>query len=147
MQSITPFLWFDADAEAAVALYLSLFEGEILDISRNPDGTAFVVHWRMGGTEYRAINGGPHYTLSPAFSLYADAEDQARIDELWSALTADGGQESQCGWLVDRFGVSWQIVPSNLGELMTGPNGAAVTAALMTQTKIVIAELEAASRA
>ena len=119
----------------------------MLDVSRKPDGSAFVITWRMGGAQYRAINGGPHFTLSPAFSLHVDAVDQARIDELWGALTADGGEESQCGWLIDRFGVSWQIVPTNLGQLMQGPNGEAVTAKLMTQSKIVIAELEAASRA
>jgi predicted 3-demethylubiquinone-9 3-methyltransferase (glyoxalase superfamily) len=146
VQTITPFLWFEDQAEEAVAFYLTLVDGEILDISRTPDGRAFVVHWRMGGVEYRAINGGPHYALSPAFSLYTEVPDQQRIDELWDALTADGGQESQCGWLVDRFGVSWQIAPSSLGELMQGQNGAAVTAVLMTQTKIVLADLEAASR-
>ena len=146
MPTITPFLWFEKDTEQAVELYLRLFEGEVLDVSRNPDGNAFVIHWRMSGSEYRAINGGPHYALTPAVSLYADAADQTRIDELWNALTADGGQESQCGWLVDRFGLSWQIVPVNLGELMTGPNAAAVNAALMGMTKIVIADLEAASR-
>ena len=147
MQTITTFLWFEKDAERAVELYLSLFDGEVLDLSRNPDGTAFVIHWRMGGSEYRAINGGAHFALTPAVSLYADADDQARIDELWNALTAGGGQESQCGWLVDRFGLSWQIVPTHLGELMQGSNGEAVTAALMGMGKIVIAELEAASRA
>ena len=144
METITPFLWYDDSAEEAVEFYLSLFDGEVLDVSRNPDGRAFVVHWRMGGTEYRALNGGPHFRLSPAFSMSVDAADQNRIDELWDALTANGGEESQCGWLIDRFGLSWQIVPANLGELMQGPNGEAVTAKLMTQTKIIIAELEAA---
>ena len=147
MQTITPFLWYDDNAEEAVDFYLTLFEGEVVDISRNPDGSAFVITWRMGGAQYRAINGGPHFTMSPAFSLYADADDQARIDELWNALIADGGEESQCGWLIDRFGVSWQIVPTTLGQLMQGPNGQAVTAKLMTQSKIIIAELEAASQA
>ncbi len=147
MQTITPFLWYRDHAEQAVEFYLTLFDGEVLDVSRHPDGSAFVVHWRMEGVEYRAMNGGPHYTLSPAFSLSAEAADQQRLDELWDALTADGGEESQCGWLVDRFGLSWQIVPTQLAQLMQGVNGAAVTAVLMRQTKIVIAELEAASRA
>ena len=147
MQTITPFIWFNDNAEKAVSFYLTLFEGKVIDVSRKPDGSAFVLHWLMDGVEYRAINGGPHFALSPAFSLSAEADGQRRIDELWNALTADGGEESQCGWLVDRFGLSWQIVPTNLGELMQGPNGEAVTAKLMTQTKIVIAELEAASRA
>jgi predicted 3-demethylubiquinone-9 3-methyltransferase (glyoxalase superfamily) len=106
MQEITPFLWFDDNAEEAVEFYLTLFEGEVLDVSRTAEGRAFVITWRMGGAKYRAINGGTRFALSPAFSLYADAEDQQRIDELWNALTADGGEESQCGWLVDRFGVS-----------------------------------------
>ena len=147
MQTITPFLWYNDNAEEAVEFYLTLFDGEVIDISRNADGGAFVITWRVGGGQYRAINGGPHFALSPAFSLYADADDQDRIDALWNALTADGGEESQCGWLIDRFGVSWQIVPINLGQLMQGPNGGAVNAALMGMQKIVIAELEAASRA
>ncbi len=145
MQQITPFLWFDDNAEEAVEFYVDLFGGSILDVSRTPDGRAFVVRWQMGGSEYLAMNGGPHYALTPAFSLSIDAGEQDRVDELWEALTADGGQESQCGWLIDRFGLSWQVVPTRLAELMQGPNGAAVTAKLMTQTRIVIAELEAAA--
>ena len=147
MQTITPFLWFDDAAEQAVEFYLTLFDGAVLDVQRGPDGRAFVVRWQMGGAEYLAINGGPHYALTPAFSLSVDAGEQDRVDELWNALTADGGQESQCGWLIDRFGVSWQIVPSRLAELLSGPNAGAVNAAVMGMTKIVIADLEAASRA
>jgi len=147
MQTITPFLWYDDKAEEAVEFYLTLFEGEVLDVNRAADGRAFVVRWRMGGADYLALNGGPHYALTPAFSLSVDAGEQDRVDELWEALTADGGQESQCGWLVDRFGVSWQIIPSRFAELMSGPNAGAVNAAAMTMTKLDIAALEAASRA
>ena len=146
MQPITPFLWFEKDAEQAVEFYVSVFGGSILNVTRAPDGSAFIVQWEMGGSQYLAMNGGPHYALTPAFSISVDAGEQDRVDELWEALTADGGQESQCGWLIDRYGLSWQIVPTRLPQLMAGPNAAAVNAALMGMTKIVIADLEAASR-
>lgn len=147
MRTITPFLWFTDQAEQAAEFYISVFGGSIVDVARNADGSAFVVRWQMDGVEYAAMNapGGPR--LTEAFSLSVDAGEQDRVDELWDALLADGGTPSQCGWLVDRFGVSWQIVPSRLGELMQGPNGAAVTAALMSMSKIDISVLEAASRA
>jgi predicted 3-demethylubiquinone-9 3-methyltransferase (glyoxalase superfamily) len=145
--TITPFLWFNDNAEEAVAFYLTLFEGTVHNVSRGPDGRAFVVSWQMEGRDYLALNGGPHYALTPAFSLSVDAGEQDRVDELWQALTANGGQESQCGWLIDRFGLSWQIIPSRFAELMSGPNAAAVNAAFMGMQKIVIADLEAASRA
>ena len=144
MQAITPFLWFNDTAEQAVQFYLTLFEGRVITVTRGPDGAAVVVRWQMGGSEYLALNGGPHYVLNPAFSLSVDAGEQERVDELWHALTAEG-QESQCGWLIDKFGVSWQIVPTRLPQLLSGPNSGAVNAALMQMTKIDIAALEAAS--
>jgi predicted 3-demethylubiquinone-9 3-methyltransferase (glyoxalase superfamily) len=147
MQLITPFLWYDDDAEQAVEFYLTLFEGSVIDVNRAPDGRAFVIRWQMGGSEYLALNGGPHYAQTPAFSLQVDAGEQDNVDRLWEALTADGGEESQCGWLVDKFGVSWQIVPTRFAEIMSGPNAAAANAALMSMTKIDIAALEAASLA
>lgn len=147
MQLITPFLWYDDDAEQAVEFYLTLFEGAVIDVNRAPDGRAFVIRWQMGGSEYLALNGGQHYVQTPAFSLQVDAGEQDNVDRLWDALTADGGQESQCGWLVDKFGVSWQIVPSRFAEIMSGPNAAAANAALIAMTRIVIADLEAASQA
>ena len=145
MSTITPFLWFDGHAEQAAEFYISLFGGHIIDVSRLPDGTAFVVRFVLDDREYLAMNGGPAHPLTDAFSLSVDAGEQDRIDELWQALTADGGHESQCGWLVDRFGLSWQILPSRLPQLMSGPNAAAVTAALMGMKKIIIADLEAAA--
>ena len=147
MRTITPFLWFTDQAEQAAEFYITLFGGRIVDVARNPDGSAFVVRWKMDGVEYAGMNapGGPG--LTEAFSLSVDAGEQERVDELWEALLADGGTPSQCGWLVDRFGVSWQIVPSRLAELMQGPNGGAVAEALMKMSKIDISVLEAASRA
>ncbi len=145
MQKITPFLWFDGTAEQAAEFYLTIFDGTILDVSRMPDGSAFVVHWEMEGTEYFGMNAGPGHPLTDAFSLSVDAGEQDGVDRLWDALLAGGGEESQCGWLVDRFGLSWQVVPTRLGELMTGPNGQAATAALMGMRKIIIADLEAAA--
>lgn len=147
MRTITPFLWFTDQAEQAAEFYVSLFGGRIVDVTRNPDGSAFVVRWEMDGVEYAGMNAARGPALDEAFSLSVDAGEQDRVDELWDALLADGGTPSQCGWLVDRFGVSWQIVPTRLAELMQGPNGAAVTAALMTMSKIDIGVLEAASQA
>jgi predicted 3-demethylubiquinone-9 3-methyltransferase (glyoxalase superfamily) len=145
MSTITPFLWFDGHAEQAAEFYCSLFGGRVIDVSRLPDGRAFVVRFVLDDREYLAMNGGPGHALTDAFSLSVNAGEQERIDELWHALTADGGRESQCGWLVDRFGLSWQILPTRLPELMSGPNAAAVTEALMGMQKIIIADLEAAA--
>jgi len=145
MTSITPFLWFDGLAEQAAEFYTSLFGGHIIDVSRLPDGSAFVVKFMLDDREYLAMNGGPGHALTDAFSLSVNAGEQDRIDELWEALTADGGHESQCGWLVDRFGLSWQILPTRLPELMSGPHAGAVTEALMGMRRIIIADLEAAA--
>ena len=144
MKTLTPFLWLNGRAEEAAEFYVSLFGGRIIDIARGPDGAAFIVRWEIDGLELMAMNGGPGHPLTDAFSLSVDAGEQDRVDELWDALV-EGGTPSQCGWLVDRFGLSWQIVPTRLAELMTGPHGEAVTAALMGMQKIVIADLEAAA--
>ena len=146
MNTITPFLWFDNQAEEAAEFYVSVFDGKVIEVTPGADGKAFIVRWEMDGREFVGMNGGPGHPLTDAFSLSIDAGEQDRVDELWDTLTADGGEPGQCGWLVDRYGLSWQVVPSRLGELMTGPNGPAVTAALMTMQKIVIADLEAAAR-
>jgi predicted 3-demethylubiquinone-9 3-methyltransferase (glyoxalase superfamily) len=105
-----------------------------------------LVAFELGGVPYQALNGGPVYKLSEACSISVSCDTQAEIDRLWSALTADGGAESQCGWLRDRFGLSWQIVPSALGAWMTGPNAPRVVAAFMPMKKLDIATLERAAR-
>lgn len=148
MQTISPFLWFDSEAEQAAELYVGLFENSSIDsVSRLPDGTAFVVAFTLDGVQFQAMNGGPSRTFSEAISLAVSAPTQERIDELWSGLTANGGEESQCGWLTDRFGLSWQIVPPRLSELLGGEQESAgrVMQAMLGMRKLVIADLEAAA--
>ena len=129
MSKISPCLWFNGQAEAAAEFYVSLIEpSEILTISRYdqgapfPAGTALVVEFSLAGQTYQALNGGPQYQHSEAISLSVSCEDQAEVDRLWNAITADGGEESQCGWCKDRFGVSWQVVPKGLSELIGDPD-------------------------
>ena len=149
MSTITPFLWYDSEAEQAAEFYVSLFENSsINEVSRSFDGTAFVVNFTLDGSRFQAMNAGKGHPFSDAVSFHIQADTQERIDELWDALTADGGAPSQCGWLIDRWGLSWQLVPSRLGELMssTEPGVAQrVTAELMAMGKIDIAQLEAAA--
>ena len=128
MQKITPFLWFDGQAEEAANFYVSLFkDSKIGTISRygdagpGPKGTVMVVTFQLGGQEFLALNGGPQFKFSPAISFVVSCETQPEIDELWEKLSA-GGKKDRCGWLVDKFGVSWQIVPAAMGKLMGDPD-------------------------
>jgi predicted 3-demethylubiquinone-9 3-methyltransferase (glyoxalase superfamily) len=153
-QKITPFLWFDGNAEEAVNYYLSVFpDAKLGEVSRYgegmpmPAGTVLVANFTLFGQEFGAINAGPEFKFTEAISFMIDCKDQAEVDYYWDKLTADGGEPSQCGWLKDKFGLSWQVVPSVLGELMTNPDPAKanrVTQALMQMGKIDIATLEAA---
>ena len=120
MQKITPFLWFDSQAEEAANFYVSIFKNsKILGVSRSGEAgpAVLTVTFELDGQEFTALNGGPHFTFSEAISLYVDCESQEEVDELWAKLTA-GGEESMCGWLKDKYGLSWQIVPRVLLELM-----------------------------
>jgi predicted 3-demethylubiquinone-9 3-methyltransferase (glyoxalase superfamily) len=142
-------LWFEKDAEAAAAFYVSLLpESRIGRVKRpEPKGPALTVELTLSGTPYMLLNGGPHYRLSPAASIAVRTADQAETDRLWAALTADGGEASRCGWLTDRFGVSWQIVPEALIRMLNDPDRAAAgraQAAMMEMRRIDIAALEAA---
>jgi len=149
-QKVTTCLWFDTQAEDAAKLYTSLFDdSRISAVSRQPDGQALMVEFELAGITYQALNGGPVYQLSEACSLSVACDTQAEIDHFWSALLAGGGEESQCGWLKDRFGLSWQIVPSALGTMMTDPDPervGRVVAAFMSMKKFDLAALEAAYR-
>lgn len=149
-QTVTTCLWYDSQAEEAARFYTSLFpNSRITSISRQPDGRALLVEFTLDGVTYQALNGGPVYRLSEACSLSVACDTQAEIDRLWSALVADGGEESQCGWCRDRFGLSWQIVPRQLGEWMTDPDPARVArvvAAFMPMKKLELAVLDAAYR-
>jgi two-component system sensor histidine kinase QseC len=145
---ITPFLWFDADAEPAAKLYTSIFpNSRILDISRAGDKVMSVT-FELDGQRLMALNGGPHYKLSPAFSLFVSVESQAELDRIWDALLAGGGKPTQCGWLDDRYGLTWQVIPTTLMKLMSDPDpgraGRAVQA-MMKMIKLDIAELERAA--
>ena len=155
-QKITPFLWFDNQAEAAAQFYTSIFKNsKILHVSRygdagpGPKGAVMVVNFQLAGQEFTALNGGPLFKFSEAFSFVVNCENQQEVDEYWTKLTANGGQESQCGWLKDKFGFSWQIVPTALGRLMSDKDpqkGSRVMQALLQMKKIDIATLEAAAK-
>ena len=140
---ITPFLWFDGKAEEAANFYVALFEdSNVVNVSRGPDGKAFMVTFQLAGQEYYALNGGPRYSLTPAFSLFVHCKTQEEVDGFWDKLCADGGEESRCGWLVNKFGLSWQIIPDALGELMGDPDPAKagrVMQAMLQMNKIELA--------
>lgn len=147
---ITTCLWFQTDLESALALYQRLFpDYRLHTLTRmGPDGPVGLAEWQMHGTQFRAINQPADFRFNEAISLSVTTEDQAETDRLWFGLIADGGEESRCGWLKDPFGVSWQIVPKRLNELFSDPNPARVAAAqqaMLAQSRIVIAELEAAA--
>ena len=153
-QKIKPFLWFDAQAEEAATFYCSLFpESGITQVTRYaaggpaPAGSVMTVVFRLAGLEFIALNGGPHFKFTEAISLAVACADQAEIDHLWEALI-DGGQPSQCGWLKDRYGLSWQIVPDCMGQLFGGSDPARsqrVMAAMMPMVKLDIATLQRAA--
>ena len=155
VQRITPFLWFDDNAEEAANFYMSIFKNsKILEVSRygdagpGPKGSVMVVKFQIDGFEVTALNGGPRFKFSEAFSFAVSCENQQEIDEYWRKLTAGGGQESMCGWLKDKFGFSWQIIPRQIGKLMThdDPEKAnRVMQAVLQMRKIDIATLERAA--
>lgn len=124
MQKISPFLWFDTEAEEAANFYTSIFKNsQIVDVRRYGDagpgdaGTVMTVTFQLEGMELTALNGGPHFEFNEAISLFVNCETQEEVDELWEKLS-DGGEEGQCGWLKDRYGLSWQIVPTALGQML-----------------------------
>ena len=152
-QKITPFLWFDDNAEEAMNFYVSIFkDSEILSVNRvgggepGSDDKVIVVSFRLAGQEFMGLNGGPHFTFTEAISLFIDCDSQDDVDELWDKLSA-GGQTSQCGWLKDKFGVSWQVIPSILGEMLQDEDrerANRVMQAMLQMTKIDIAKLKQA---
>jgi predicted 3-demethylubiquinone-9 3-methyltransferase (glyoxalase superfamily) len=126
MQKITPFLWFDDKAEEAMNFYVSIFKnskaGAVTrygEAGPGPEGSVMSVTFQLDGQEFMALNGGPYFTFSPAISLFVNCETQEEVDELWAKLS-EGGEEEPCGWLKDKFGVSWQIVPSDLMNYIYG---------------------------
>ena len=152
MQKITPFLWFDDKAEEAMNFYLAIFKNSKAgNIYRNGDsaggsGKVMSVTFELDGQPFMAINGGPHFTFSPAISMFVNCETQSEVDELWEKLSA-GGEKSRCGWLKDKYGLSWQIIPSALGTLLHDKDPAKarrVMQAMMQMTKIDIKALQQA---
>ena len=145
---ITPFLWFDTNAEEAVDFYLSVFKNSRrveemrMPDEGNPKGKVLTTAFELDGVRFTALNGGPHFKFNEAVSFVVRCEDQSEIDYYWSKLTAGAG-EGQCGWLKDKFGVSWQIVPGRIAELLAHPKA---MQALMGMKKIIIAELEKAAK-
>ncbi len=149
MKKITPFLWFDMQAEEAMNYYLSLFKNsKVHSISRGPDGNAFTMSFELDGQEFMALNAGPQFKFNEAVSFFVDCADQAEVDYFWNKLIADGGEESMCGWCKDKYGLWWQIIPKQLGELMNDPDpekSQRVTQAMLKMKKIVVADLQKAN--
>jgi predicted 3-demethylubiquinone-9 3-methyltransferase (glyoxalase superfamily) len=154
MQKITPFLWFDGKAEEAISLYTSVFKNsKIINISYwgkggpFPEGQVMNGIFELDGQQFYAFDAGPQFKFTEAISFFVNCETQEEIDHFWNKLTADGGQESMCGWLKDKFGVSWQIVPPVLGEMLGDKDKARagrVMRSMMGMKKIIIADLKKA---
>jgi len=157
MDKVSPFLWFDKQAEEAAKLYVSLIPNSRIDFvttmpgdsPSGPEGSVKVVEFTLGGRSYTAMDAGPYEPFTHAVSFQIDCDDQAEVDRLWDALLANGGSAEQCGWLKDRFGVSWQIVPKALTEMMRNPDrvrGRRVVEAMMKMVKLDIIKLQSAFR-
>ena len=153
MRKITPFLWFDNQAEEAMNFYVALFkDSKILSVSRyqvdapESPGAVMTATFQLAGQEFMALNGGPYFKFNEAISLFVNCETQAEVDELWEKLS-EGGEEGQCGWLKDRYGLSWQIVPAALGQMLGDPDprkAQNVMQAMLQMRKIDIAALQRA---
>ena len=153
-QKIIPFLWFDTQGEEAVDFYVSVFSDAKKDSVRyygesfpGREGEALTVSFTLFGQEFVALNAGPAYSFTPAVSFFVECETQNEVDDLWTKLTADGGKPMQCGWLTDKYGISWQIIPKAMSEMLADPDQARagrVMQAMMHMVKIDIAALERA---
>ena len=153
MQKITPFLWFDNQAEEAIKFYTSIFKNsKIVSMSRygeagpGPKGTVMSATFQLEGQEFMALNGGPQYKFTEAISFFVNCKTQEEVDDLWKKLT-EGGEEGPCGWLKDKFGLSWQIIPTLLGELLSDPDpvkSQRVMEAMLQMKKIDTAKLKQA---
>lgn len=159
MQKITPCLWFDHKAEEAANFYVSLFKNskilettyyhgkEVVEVSGMPEGSVLTVLFELDGDKIMALNGGPIFQFSEAVSLMIDCKDQEEVDHFWNKLTADGGQESECGWLKDKFGVSWQIVPDVMDKMVADKNPKKVEAVLEAMQPMKKLDLKALQEA
>lgn len=154
MQTTSTCLWFATQAAEAAAFYTSIFPNSrildtthYLDNAPMPAGTVLTVRFELDGVEYMALNGGPIFEFSPAISLVAYCDTQAELDRVWEALLADGGAEVQCGWLTDKFGVSWQVSPRNFAEILNAPDRAAAQRAFDAMMEMVKLDIAALQRA
>ena len=148
MPKITPFLWFDDRIEEAVNFYVSVFRNaRITSESPGPNGSVMSMTFELDGQDFMALNGGPQFKFTEAISFFVSCKDQAEVDYYWDKLTADGGAESMCGWLKDKYGLSWQIIPEALGKSLGGSDRAGANRAMqamLQMRKIVVADLEKA---
>ena len=148
MPTLSHMLWFNGQAEEAAEFYVNLFkDSKILNKTNGPDGSIFTVEFEILGSKYTALNGGDMFTFTEAFSIFILCDDQAEVDKYWDALIADGGAPGRCGWLKDKFGLSWQIIPKQLGECLGNPDpvkSAAAMNSMMGMSKLIVSELEAA---
>ena len=154
MQKITPFLWFNNQAEEAVAFYTAIFKDtKVIHVAHYgegaplPKGTVLTIKFTLAGQDFVALNGGPHYSFTPAISFVVNCESQDEVDYYYEKLLADGGEESQCAWIKDKYGVSWQIVPQVLINYLNDPDAAKaqrVMMAMFKMKKIIIADLDQA---
>lgn len=156
MSKITPFLWFDGNAEEAISLYTSVFKNsKVISMSYwgeggpFPAGQVMMATFELDGQQFHAFDAGPMFKFNEAISMFVDCKSQEEVDHYWNALTADGGQESRCGWLKDKFGMSWQIIPTALGNYLRETDRAKsgrVMQAMMGMNKIIIADLDKAAK-
>lgn len=152
---ITPFLWFDTEAEEAAHFYCSIFKNsQIVSISHyteagpRPAGTVMTVEWELDGQRFIGLNGGPEFTFNEAVSFQVNCADQAEADQVWERLTSDGGEEGQCGWCTDKFGLAWQVIPAGFFELVSDPDkdrAARAMQAMFGMKKLDLAALQAAA--
>ena len=151
MKKITPFLWFDDQAEEAMNFYVSVFNNSKAgEVSRGPDGKVFSVTFQLDGQDFMAMNAGPQFKFNESISFFVDCKTQDEVDYYWTTLSVDGGEESMCGWVKDKFGLWWQIVPSALGEYLGDSDpvkAQRVMQAMLKMRKIDIAELRQAYEA
>ena len=148
MPTLSHMLWFNGQAEEAAEFYVNLFkDSKILNKTNGPDGSIFTVEFEILDSKYTALNGGPTFSFTEAFSIFILCQDQAEVDKYWDGLTSNGGTAGRCGWLKDKFGLSWQIIPKQLGECLGNPDpvkSAAAMNAMMGMSKLIVSELEAA---
>jgi predicted 3-demethylubiquinone-9 3-methyltransferase (glyoxalase superfamily) len=148
MNKITPFLWFDNQAEEAMNFYMSVFKNSrVHSVTPGPNGIAQSVTFELEGQQVMALNAGPQFKFNEAISFFVDCKTQEEVDELWAKLTADGGEESRCGWLKDKYGLSWQIIPSALGGMLSDPDPAKSQRALQAMLQMQKIDIEGIRKA